>query len=82
MRRHRRQAMVVVVPRFCSALLQGDTLQLELCAELASQQLPRDLPGGPWRCALSDIRRADLPRDAAKLLALAPLAIWYTDNFC
>jgi (1->4)-alpha-D-glucan 1-alpha-D-glucosylmutase len=79
LRRHRRQAVLVVIPRFCNGLVREDSLQID-AARLPSLQLPQ-LPPGPWRNALSAELRAEPPRSAVELLGPAPLAIWHTDNF-
>lgn len=79
LRRHRRQALLVVVPRFCSGLVRDEALRID-AARLPSLQL-RDLPTGPWRCALSGAVRAMPQVSALELLGKAPLAIWHTDNF-
>jgi len=80
MRRYRRHALLVIVPRFCAALVQSDSLMLVPSAELTMPVLPPDLPRGPWRNVLGDTQRATLPKDINALLENAPLAVWYTDG--
>ncbi|HSB94810.1 MAG TPA: hypothetical protein VLC91_00055, partial [Spongiibacteraceae bacterium] len=80
MRHYHRHALLVIVPRFCAALVQGDSLRLAPNAELSIPILPRHSPGGPWRSIFSDTQRATLPRDLNALLENAPLAVWYTDS--
>jgi maltooligosyltrehalose synthase len=78
LRQYRRQAMLVVVPRFCSGLVKDEGLCVDT-ARLSKQPL-RSLPAGPWRCALTGAVRSESPRDATELLGPAPFAIWHTDN--
>jgi maltooligosyltrehalose synthase len=79
LRRFRRQAVLVVVPRFCNGQVREESLQLDT-AGLPSLRMP-DLPAGSWRNALSGEVRTEPPCSAAELFAPAPFAIWHTDNF-
>ena len=80
LRRHRRQALLVVVPRFCGGLVRDENLRIDAQA-LPALRWPRDLPAGPWRCALTGTVSTTPPQAASELLDRAPLAIWHTDNF-
>lgn len=83
MRRHREQALLVVVPRFCANLLREDGLYIE-AGTLPPLVLPRSAAGAAepgWRCALSGERQPVPSGSPGRLWAHAPVAIWHTDNF-
>ncbi|TDB33701.1 malto-oligosyltrehalose synthase [Stenotrophomonas sp. TEPEL] len=79
MRRHQRQALLVVVRRGSPATSPGPSLRV--APHLASSLALRGLPAGPMRNLLDGrIEHFNGTADAALLLAGAPLAVWINEE--
>ncbi|MDV3514055.1 malto-oligosyltrehalose synthase [Stenotrophomonas sp. C1657] len=79
MRRHQRQALLVVVRRGSPATFPGPSLRV--APHLASSLTLRGLPAGPMRNLLDGrIEHFNGTADAALLLAGAPLAVWINEE--